>query len=252
LRSDTKIFKMLNKLLSEKSPDQDIFDKLNPTVLNSHLNKLMPKLSAKVFRTYNASIVLDGELAKMRKTLSLEQKQLFYTEANTRVAILCNHQRAAGDHGDQIAKMEANIAIEEKAIQFLEKALARGATEKVNVCQVKQFVKAKVDAASIKKGAVPTAEIPGSWEQRTMSMEQITKMLDQKQKSLSKHQAQMQMKEASSTVSLSTSKVNYMDPRITIAWCKRNEIEINDNCFFSKSLVVKFAWAMSAPSTYKF
>ncbi len=26
------------------------------------------------------------------------------------------------------------------------------------------------------------------------------------------------------TVALGTSKINYMDPRITVAWCKRNEV----------------------------
>ena len=30
------------------------------------------------------------------------------------------------------------------------------------------------------------------------------------------------------TVALGTSKINYLDPRITVAWCKTNEVPIED------------------------
>ena len=42
-----------------KPPGYDLFDKLDTTRLNAHLKDLMPGLTAKVFRTYNASITLD-------------------------------------------------------------------------------------------------------------------------------------------------------------------------------------------------
>lgn len=35
-------------------------------MLNKHLQSLMPGLTAKVFRTYNASITLEKELAKLK------------------------------------------------------------------------------------------------------------------------------------------------------------------------------------------
>lgn len=38
---------------------------------------------------------------------------------------------------------------------------------------------------------------------------------------LTRHRTSMETKEANKTVSLGTSKVNYMDPRITVAWCKK-------------------------------
>ncbi len=43
-------------------------------------------------------------------------------------------------------------------------------------------------------------------------------------------------------VALGTSKINYMDPRISIAWCKRNEVPLEK--IFNKSLLAKFSWAM--------
>lgn len=44
---------------SGKKGSDDLFDKLDTSKLNAHLKELMPGLTAKVFRTYNASITLD-------------------------------------------------------------------------------------------------------------------------------------------------------------------------------------------------
>lgn len=37
---------------------------------------------------------------------------------------------------------------------------------------------------------------------------------------------QIDTKEELKTVALGTSKINYLDPRITVAWCKRHEVPI--------------------------
>lgn len=42
-----------------KRGSDDLFDELDTSKLNAHLKELMPGLTAKVFRTYNASITLD-------------------------------------------------------------------------------------------------------------------------------------------------------------------------------------------------
>ena len=46
-------------LNSGKKGSDDLFDKLDTSKLNAHLKELMPGLTAKVFRTYNASYTLD-------------------------------------------------------------------------------------------------------------------------------------------------------------------------------------------------
>ena len=40
------------------------------------------------------------------------------------------------------------------------------------------------------------------------------------------------------TVALGTSKINYMDPRISVAWCKRQECDISK--IFAKALETNF------------
>jgi DNA topoisomerase-1 len=55
----------------------------------------MDGLSAKVFRTYNASRTLQEQLDQMTNTKDgINDKILSYNRANRAVAILCNHQRA--------------------------------------------------------------------------------------------------------------------------------------------------------------
>lgn len=43
---------------------------------------------------------------------------------------------------------------------------------------------------------------------------------------LEKMKLDMTIKDELKTVALGTSKINYLDPRITVAWCKRHEVPI--------------------------
>jgi DNA topoisomerase-1 len=66
----------------------------------------------------------------------------------------------------------------------------------------------------------------------------------------SKLAIQMNMKEELKTVSLGTSKINYLDPRITLSWCKRHEVP--PNVVFTKALIDKFHWAMDCEMEFSF
>merc|ERR1719440_830265 len=73
---------------------------------------------------------------------------------------------------------------------------------------------------------------------------------DTLQKRLDKLEANRTTKEETKCVSLGTSKINYNDPRITIAWCKANEVPIQKQ--FPKTLLAKFAWAMNTEPSFRF
>ena len=62
---DKRVFKNLKLFMENKSDEDELFDRLNTTLLNTYLNDIMPGLSAKVFRTYNASRTLQEQLDKM-------------------------------------------------------------------------------------------------------------------------------------------------------------------------------------------
>ena len=71
----------------------------------------MKGLSAKVFRTYNASITFQNQLDEgTPETGTMQEKLNHYNHANRMVAILCNHQRAAPKTHDQsMAKMKEKV-----------------------------------------------------------------------------------------------------------------------------------------------
>jgi DNA topoisomerase I len=71
----------------------------------------MKGLTAKVFRTYNASITFQRLLDETPlKGKSLQEKLNAYNAANRKVAILCNHQRTAPKTHDQsMAKMRDRV-----------------------------------------------------------------------------------------------------------------------------------------------
>jgi len=54
-------------------------------------------------------------------------------------------------------------------------------------------------------------------------------------------ESQSLLKDELKTINLQTSRTNYLDPRITVAWCKKHAVNIEK--LFNKSLLQKFPWA---------
>lgn len=88
------VWENINSFIKGKKPEDDLFDKIDAQSLNDYLKSQMEGLTAKVFRTYNASVTLQNELAKENlKNCTMEEKVDKYEHANKEVAILCNHQK---------------------------------------------------------------------------------------------------------------------------------------------------------------
>lgn len=71
----------------------------------------MKGLTAKVFRTYNASITFQQQLDQgTPDTGTVQEKLNAYNHANRMVAILCNHQRAVPkSHEQSMGKMRDKV-----------------------------------------------------------------------------------------------------------------------------------------------
>jgi len=180
-------------------------------VLNDYFHTIMDGLSAKVFRTYNASITLCSELAKTDAQVSQSMKDKkgaeaalyeYYNIANKNVAELCNHQKAASPaHDAAMEKLREKVATMELELKAVKK----------------------------EKNASKTSQL---------------------EKRIDKAKEDMEMKDRLKNVSLGTSKINYNDPRITVAWCKRHDVPIHKP--FPKTLLSKFSWAMAIEPEFKF
>eukprot|EP00993_Chasmostoma_nieuportense_P003021 NODE_376_length_2328_cov_22.259882_g350_i0.p1 GENE.NODE_376_length_2328_cov_22.259882_g350_i0~~NODE_376_length_2328_cov_22.259882_g350_i0.p1 ORF type:complete len:755 (+),score=261.62 NODE_376_length_2328_cov_22.259882_g350_i0:57-2267(+) len=119
-----KVWSLCREFVKRKAPSSDLFDRLRPEQLNTHLAGLMPGLTAKVFRTFNASHTLDSEFSNnaMPPKLSVPEKIAYFNAANTKVAILCNHQKSqAKGHGRQMKTLEDKLAQLEALMQRLQK-----------------------------------------------------------------------------------------------------------------------------------
>ncbi|KAG6499093.1 hypothetical protein ZIOFF_038849 [Zingiber officinale] len=211
----------------KKDKGDDLFDLLDTSKLNAHLKELMPGLTAKVFRTYNASITLDVILNKETKDGSVPEKITVYQHANKEVAIICNHQRSVSkSHENQMSKLN----------------------EKINDL-TSQRDELMMDLSRAKKGKPPLKDKEGK-PKKNLAPEVIEKKIAQVDAKIGKMEMDKQIKEDLKTVALGTSKINYLDPRISVAWCKRHEVPIEK--IFNKSLLAKFAWAMDVDPDFRF
>jgi DNA topoisomerase-1 len=72
----------------------------------------MEGLTAKVFRTYNASYTMSNLLKDMKSHGTIPEKIKDYNDANRKVAILCNHKRTvAAGHAGQMEKMVDRVSL---------------------------------------------------------------------------------------------------------------------------------------------
>jgi DNA topoisomerase-1 len=73
----------------------------------------MAGLTAKVFRTYNASYTMATLLKELEATsASIQEKIKLYNDCNRKVAILCNHKRTVGaGHEAQMEKLGDRVRL---------------------------------------------------------------------------------------------------------------------------------------------
>lgn len=222
---EKQVYKNLLLFMENKNKEDELFDRLNTTILNTYLNEIMEGLSAKVFRTYNASRTLQEQLDKMTNPKDdVNDKILAYNRANRAVAILCNHQRAVPKtFAKSMENMQAKIQAKKDQIHEAEVELKKAKTDYKNL----KTVAAKKKVESKEK--------------------QVEKLKD----GLRKMEIQVTDKEENKDIALGTSKLNYLDPRISVAWCKRNNVPVEK--IYSKTQRDKFRWAIDmATADYHF
>lgn len=220
-----RVFKNVKLFLKNKKENDDLFDRLNTTVLNQYLRELMDGLTAKVFRTYNASRTLEEQLELLTDPNDpLHAKILSYNRANRAVAVLCNHQRS-------VPKSFA------KSMENLQKKID---------AKREQIAEITKEAKQIKADYKNNKHVS-----KKVAYEKLKKRLAVAKAALSKLQLQATDRDENKEIALSTSKLNYLDPRITVAWCKKFDVPIEK--VYNRTQREKFQWAIDmATSTYKF
>jgi len=198
---DNQIHKNITEFMKNKNKSDELFERISANDLNKYLQSFMKGLTAKVFRTYNASNLFQKELKKHKITGDNKLDLLLdeFNKANAKVALLCNHQK--------------NInASSTKQIEALS----------ARIKKIKSQIKKTTDAT------------------RKEALRNKLNLLKSKR----------DLKSETKNISLGTSKINYIDPRITVAFMKTNNIPIDK--IFNKTLQDKFKWALDTPKDYTF
>jgi DNA topoisomerase-1 len=123
---DPKVHALVKEFTAGKKPKHQLFDQVDPADLNENFKQFMPDLTAKVFRTYNASKCLQDCFRDdpLDPKTPLLEKLVYFTKANTRVAELCNHQKSVGKaHYKQMAQMAAKESSMNATVERLRVAL---------------------------------------------------------------------------------------------------------------------------------
>ncbi|WVQ73063.1 hypothetical protein IAR50_002626 [Cryptococcus sp. DSM 104548] len=298
-----QVFKNIKLFKAEpKKKGDDVFDRLTTSLLNKHLNSMMPGLTAKVFRTYNASWTFQQQLDKNTPAKgTVAEKIAAYNDANRDVAILCNHQKSVSKGFDssfakaedklralkyqrmklrlqlfaidpklkkkhkELAEDESDVDdefIERHEEELLEKALET-AKKKFDTDNIKaekddkpkkkkkdleeRLDEIKAEFKELKKERKSKKIEPkrGATEEKLLA--QISKMDER----IATSKVQLRDRANLKDVALGTSKINYIDPRLTVAWAKKYEVPLEK--LFSKTLREKFPWAEAeAGSDWRF
>lgn len=295
-----QVYKNIAIFKKGKKEGDMIFDKLNTAGLNKHLSSLMPGLSAKVFRTYNASYTFQEELKKTPENATIHEKILAYNRANRQVAILCNHQRSVSKGFDsQMEKIEDKIQGMmfqrqriKKQILLLDPKIAKKRPELVadedldqewclqHVAELMEkerekaklkFEKKNLELKENKEKPLPASELKETLSEinaeekalikevksgkaaepkRAVSMEQLENRLEKITARIEIAKTSKIDKDENKTTALGTSKINYIDPRISAAWCAKHDVPIDK--IFPLTLREKFKWAMEVSKDYVF
>lgn len=299
---DDQVFKNLRIFKKEPKAEGDmLFDRLTTQSLNNHLSSLMKGLTAKVFRTYNASFTFQEELEKTPVDGSEHDKILAYNRANRQVAVLCNHQRTVPKgHGSQMLRigdklraikvqcrrlkrqaisidpeiktehpeyLEEESDMDDDWVEEYETGLIQKEREKVQAKfalandrltaegetpqdksvlmeQLEYIDMKETDWAEERKTGI-AKNIPSN-----LTLEKIAVQLEKLNARLSATKTQMIDKDENKTTALGTSKINYIDPRISVAWCRKHGVPLDK--IFNKTLKDKFKWAMVVDEDFVF
>jgi DNA topoisomerase-1 len=80
------------QMLSDgKNPTDQLFPNVTPKIVNEYLQSFHPSLSAKTFRTYNATMKMKEYLEAYRP--GVDNPGDFFRKGVTEVAVFCNHKK---------------------------------------------------------------------------------------------------------------------------------------------------------------
>lgn len=104
-------YKNLKSLCENKKGSKKLFKNVDATTLNGYLKTLLPNLTAKVFRTYKSSSILQSKLNENMPSVDapVHEKKIAFNQANVEAALALNHKKLSNDTEKQVTKLKDKL-----------------------------------------------------------------------------------------------------------------------------------------------
>ena len=222
--SDDKQFQEnLKKLIEKKKPNEEIFHNITSRDVNKYFSGIVKGLTAKVFRTFQATTVVKDYLVKHdnMKGKSATEKIYHAKLANLEAAMMCNHKRTIPKTFEQSLQKKRDT---------LKKV------EKEQVWKKTQEILKKVKVSSPK---TDTQKKSKTKRIKTLN-KQIKKQKSKHKERLEKLRLQIDLSEKTKDYNIGTSLRNYIDPRVFKAWT--DDVGAEWEKLYTSALQKKFRW----------
>ena len=229
---DKQFQENLKKLIEKKKPNDEIFHNITSRDVNKYFSGIVKGLTAKVFRTYQATTVVKDYLVKHDdiKGKSTTEKLYHAKLANLKAAIMCNHKRTIPKTFEQSLQKKRDTLKKVEKEQAWKKT--QETLKKVEASEPKTDSQKKTKAKRIK----------------TLN-EQIKKQKAKQKERLEKLELQIDLSEKTKDYNIGTSLRNYIDPRVFKAWT--DEVGAEWEKLYTSALQKKFLWVKNEEVSWK-
>ena len=229
---DKQFQENLKKLIEKKKPNEEIFHNITSRDVNKYFSGIVKGLTAKVFRTYQATTVVKDYLVEHDniKGKTANEKLYHAKLANLEAAKMCNHKRTIPKTFDQVLEKKRDT---------------------IKNAEKDQPSKKTQEALKKVESSLPKTETQKkSKEKRIKTLnEQIKKQKQKHKERVEKLKLQIDLSEKTRDYNLGTSLRNYIDPRVIKAWT--DEVGVEWEKLYTAALQKKFLWVKNENTEWK-
>ena len=229
---DKQFQENLKKLIEKKKPNEEIFHNITSRDVNKYFSGIVKGLTAKVFRTYQATTVVKDYLIEHDniKGKTANEKLYHAKMANLEAAKMCNHKRTIPKTFDQVLEKKRDT---------------------IKNAEKDQPSKKTQEALKKVESSLPKTETQKkSKEKRIKTLNgQIKKQKQKHKERVEKLKLQIDLSEKTRDYNLGTSLRNYIDPRVIKAWT--DEVGVEWEKLYTAALQKKFLWVKNENTEWK-
>ncbi|WP_428325649.1 DNA topoisomerase I [Nitrosopumilus sp.] len=229
---DKQFQENLKKLIEKKRPNEEIFHNITSRDVNKYFSGIVKGVTAKVFRTYQATTVVKNYLVNHDNMKGKSDNEKLYHAklANLEAAIMCNHKRTIPKTFEQSLQKKKDTLKKREKEKAWEKT--QQTLKKVESTEPKTDTQKKNKEKRIK----------------TLN-EQIKKQKQKHKERIEKLKLQVDLSEKTRDYNIGTSLRNYIDPRIFKAWT--DEVGAEWEKLYTSALQKKFLWVKNENIKWK-